>query len=154
MPYSITLWTEPEQASYGGPPVPPALLYQADLEEVTLERQFLRPYREGRDILYQGRRIPASEISRVQVLYSDPSTLAPEQTDISPADVTDEMLNRDPTEVDTSDSSSGDRRSVFLVYGRWHEAVEAMRVSCIPRFEGSRMGASGTSYWEGQPVHW
>jgi predicted nucleotide-binding protein len=42
-----------------------------DLDEATLERQFLRPYREGRGITVNGRSIPPDKIHRLKVSYND-----------------------------------------------------------------------------------
>jgi len=128
MSYEVTLWAEPQQAFFEDVLVGPEVLHKDGLEEVTLERQFLRPYREGRDILLEGRKVPASKILRIQVLYTDPSPPASiEHRRSTPVDVTDEVLNREFSTAVSSESASGDRRSVFLVYGRWYQAVEAMR---------------------------
>ena len=54
MSYEITLWTEPKQAPYEDAIIGPEVRHKSGLEEVTLERQFLRPYREGRDIILEG----------------------------------------------------------------------------------------------------
>jgi hypothetical protein len=35
------------------------------LDEVTLERQFLRPFREGRDMIVEGRTVPIAQNYRV-----------------------------------------------------------------------------------------
>jgi predicted nucleotide-binding protein len=110
-----------------------------NLDEVTLERQFLRPFREGRDIILDGSRIPLSQIFKWHILYSDPLTPGSRKGKPKKVDVTDEVLNRDPgadrtasssesaSEVPSASSHSSDPRSVFLVHGRWNEAVEAMR---------------------------
>jgi predicted nucleotide-binding protein len=128
MSYEITLWTEPKQASYEDVVIGPEVRHKSGLEEVTLERQFLRPFREGRDIILEGQKIPASSILRIQVLYTDPSPSAStEERHSTPVDVTDEVLNRESRTAVSSESASSDQRSVFLVYGRWYEAVEAMR---------------------------
>lgn len=85
---------------------------------------------EGREIFLEGRRIPVAKIYNIQVFYKESSSSA-KQTD-----VTDELLHRDASSSLSSKSAPtsefessniGDRRSVFLVYGRWHESVEAMR---------------------------
>ena len=113
------------------------LLEKSDLDEVTLERQILRPYHEGRDIFIEGRRVPATRIERITVLYGEPaSAQMGMEIEMEWEDVTDEVLHRDGNTLVPSQSVSAtesgssdiaDRRSVFLVYGRWHDAVEAMR---------------------------
>jgi predicted nucleotide-binding protein len=104
-----------------------------DLDEATLERQFLRPYREGHNITVNGRTIPLDRIDRLQVLYTDDSL---GRWPGAGLDVTDEVIQGSPgtatvpkpaTEEAKASSAARDPRRVFLVYGRWHEAVEAMR---------------------------
>jgi predicted nucleotide-binding protein len=135
MPYRVTLYLtrlsfSVERTETAAVDLP-TRLEKYDLDEVTLERQILRPYREGSDIFIEGRRVPAARIREIQVWYAESiSDEAEEQ------DVTDEVLHRDTSTSDSSlpasvtefgSSDIGDQRSVFLVYGRWHDAVEAMR---------------------------
>jgi predicted nucleotide-binding protein len=129
---------------------------KVDLDEATLERQFLRPYREGGSITVNGRTVASGDIERLRISYSDGSSadliaLLQEadrsstiQTIGGPGykwraaakakDVTDEFIQGPPgmgthTQQDgtLAPSDTADPRSVFLVQGRWHDAVEAMR---------------------------
>ena len=42
-----------------------------DLDKEELERRFLRPYAEGRPIVVGGRTIPADDIGRIRINYTD-----------------------------------------------------------------------------------
>ena len=119
MPYDVTLYFHNAMP-----------MEKSSIDEVTLERQFIRPYRDGNDIFLEGIRIPGEEIARIRVFYKESSSSDEK------ADVTDELLHRGASTFTSSKSEPtseseppdiGDRRSVFLVYGRWHEAVEATR---------------------------
>jgi predicted nucleotide-binding protein len=146
MPYEVTLFVkrDPELPMRAGDFIDYRIhgeLVQprkkSGLDEVTLERQFIRPFREGRDIILEGSRIPVSEIVQLKILYTDPLTPGSRKgTRRDPIDVTDEVLNRGPAigvssdavpETASDSSRSSDPRNVFLVHGRWYEAVEAMR---------------------------
>jgi predicted nucleotide-binding protein len=119
MPYDVTLYLHNAMP-----------MEKSNIDEVTLERQFIRPYHDGNDIFLEGVRIAGEEIARIRVFYKESSSSDEK------ADVTDEVLHRDASTSTSSKSDLtsefgppdiGDRRSVFLVYGRWHETVEAMR---------------------------
>jgi predicted nucleotide-binding protein len=129
-----------------------------DLDDTTLERQFIRPYREGRSITVNGRTIEPNEIRRLKISYSDATAtelihrlqiedeksrlrvISPPSYEWRAAarayDVTkrflQEPLNTNAQSIreplsSPKPSTTGDRRSVFLVHGRWRDAVEAMR---------------------------
>jgi predicted nucleotide-binding protein len=128
---------------------------KVDLDEATLERQFLRPYREGSSITVNGRTVPSGDVERLLISYSDgPSAdliaqlQAAERSSTvrsfggpsykwrvaaKATDVTDQFIQGPPgTGTLTQDatlapSDTTDPRSVFLIQGRWHDAVEAMR---------------------------
>jgi predicted nucleotide-binding protein len=147
MPYHVRLWVKGQSGS-------PEL--KLDLDEATLERQFVRPYREGRSITVNGRTVEPDQIHRVRISHSDvPSKeliAALREDDISPLlgisrpsfrqraagkaqDVTDEFIQGPPgtspsqhlTAPSPRSLSESNQRNVFLVHGQRHEAVEAMR---------------------------
>jgi predicted nucleotide-binding protein len=129
---------------------------KVDLDEATLERQFLRPYREGSSITVNGRTVSSGDVERLRISYSDGSSadliaLLQEadrsstvrtiggpsykwRTAAKATDVTDEFIQGPPgtgtlTQQDgtVAPSYTTDPRSVFLIQGRWHDAIEAMR---------------------------
>jgi predicted nucleotide-binding protein len=129
---------------------------KVDLDEATLERQFLRPYREGDSITVNGRAVPPDDIDRLRISYSNVTSAdlitQLQDTDsrsnvvrfggpsykwraaAKATDVSDEFIKGPPgsgavSQLDAmiTHSRSADPRSVFLVHGRWHDAVEAMR---------------------------
>ena len=67
--YKVVLWLKPPGANREDVLIEGQSLEQHNLDEVTLERQFVRPYREGRDIFLKGRKLPAFKVQRMQVLY-------------------------------------------------------------------------------------
>lgn len=114
-----------------------------DLDEATLQRDFLEPFRQGRDFNVNGWRVPIGEITRIKVTQTEassdelfgfvdleekvgtgPPTRHPGVRAVLAAergkDVTSAVLAAPPIE--------SERRKVFLVKGRWDEATEAMIV--------------------------
>jgi predicted nucleotide-binding protein len=130
---------------------------KVDLDEATLERQFLRPYREGSSITVNERTVSAGDVGRLRISYSDGSSAdliaLLQEADRSSTvqhigvggrpsykwraaakarDVTDEFIQGPPGTLTQQDATPApsritDPRSVFLINGRWHDAVEAMR---------------------------
>jgi predicted nucleotide-binding protein len=47
---------------------------KVDVDEETLERQFLEPYREGRSIMINGRVVPPTHLQRIRISVSDWAT--------------------------------------------------------------------------------
>ncbi|HEY5987051.1 MAG TPA: nucleotide-binding protein [Streptosporangiaceae bacterium] len=154
MPYHIRVFVEGETDARAE--------VKLDLDEATLERQFLRPYREGRNITVNGRSIPPDRIHRLKLSYSDLPSVElikhlrqQDAAQSSPGirafgatysyswraaagaqDVTDEFIEGPPGAAGVSQNvreeaspstPTPDRRSIFLVHGRWAEAAEAMR---------------------------
>jgi hypothetical protein len=124
-----------------------------DVDQTTLRRQFLEPYREGRPITVRGRTIEADSIRRLRIsqseAYSDElrreiiardlafgrsnDEIEDSRVAASAPDVTDTLITspragvaikRGERSVDQDDNTA---RAVFLVHGRWTEAVEVMR---------------------------
>jgi hypothetical protein len=126
-----------------------------DLSEEDLERQFLRPYRQGGPITVNGRSIALEEIERLRITESDhpardfraaidaadrasnivrlggPSMAA--RMAARGRNVTDRFVTGPPGETQRGSSEvtvpagPGDRRSVFLVHGRDHSVAASMR---------------------------
>lgn len=127
-----------------------------DLDEATLERMVLAPYRQGLPITINGRTIPIEDVTRIRVTSSDVpgSTLMEmvrqERNDskvgiiggpstawraaAKATDVTDQFITGPPGRMDVTPhtlrgserAGSVDRRSVFLVAGRDNAAVDAV----------------------------
>src|SRR6266545_2959342 len=127
-----------------------------DLDKEELERRFLRPYAEGRPIVVGGRTIPADDIGRIRINYTDELAaqllpmvkaerarsggIAPISDDWYIAkrgrDVTDEYIEGPPgyAVLDSQSASEGatgsppvpNPRSVFVVHGRNLRARDAL----------------------------
>jgi predicted nucleotide-binding protein len=145
MPYHMRLLIDNE----------PTEEVKLDVDDLTLERQFLTPYREGRAITIGGSTIGMRRIRRIRISHSDVDSSVlrrrliaddlamgggdgePDDSRVAAAatDVTDSLIMDPPgggatdvTPVRGQTAAQDKARTVFLVHGRWKEAAEAMRV--------------------------
>lgn len=109
---------------------------KSDIDEEGLESQFLAPYRAGRPITIRGRVIQSDELTRIRIQTSDVPWNEARAANLT--DVTDQFITGPPgAEIPSTPSPGntyspigsnvvsgpGDKRSVFIISGRDHEAT-------------------------------
>lgn len=145
MPYHVRLLIHDE----------PTEEVKLDVDELTLDQQFLTPYHDGGLITMNGRAIAVRSIRRISISHSDaPSAVLrqeliaddlamgrtgddPDGSRIAAAatDVTDSFITGPPGDAVDVAAAGGQQadhraktRTVFLVHGRWREAAESMQI--------------------------